>query len=237
MHLEVRLQKGKRHPKGRSTRPAVSALMATGIATKKRRRPTAALVARSQRPESRLPASPEEDELLVVRCLRNDRDAWALLFESCQPRIIARLCNLLGRYESSVEVAHEIAAQVWLSILADDGRALRHFNAGAGTRLATYLNGIAVKQGLSYLRRSRRRLRHEAEYFTALNNRPEGSPFTELDLLDFTKRLTPREAAYFSEELISDERKESGLQLTDQNAWQLRHRIRRKLLQFMHGDV
>jgi DNA-directed RNA polymerase specialized sigma24 family protein len=183
------------------------------------------------------PTSGDEDEKLVLRCLRNDRQAWAVLFESCHPRILARLYSLLGRRDNSLEIAHDIAAQVWLSVISDEGRALRHFNAAAGTRLSTYLNGIAVKQGLSYLRKSRRRLRHEAEYFSSSVKRIDAAPVTALDLRDFTQNLTPREAAYFCEELIPLEDGKATSRLSDQNSWQLRHRIRRKLLRFLREEV
>ncbi len=223
-------------------RDGVRASATTSVVTKTRAGTRARRRASPQPPvlnsvETHL-ATARDDEELVVRCLKNDRQAWNTLFTTCHPRIVARLCMLLGRRSNSLEIAHEIAAQVWLSLVADEGRALRHYNAGNGARLFTYLNGIAVRHGLLYLRKSRRRLRHEVEYVLSAGKQYKvGLAAQSFELREFTRCLTPREVDFFTAELLPGDGTPAALPLTVQNAWQLRHRIRRKLLRYVREEL
>lgn len=174
-----------------------------------------------------------EDEILVIRCLRNEGQAWTTLFEMCHSRIVARLCSLFGRSPTALEKANDVAAQVWLSVLAYEGRLLRRFDARAGARLTTYLNSIAVKIGLSHLRESRRRLRRESEYAAEFVKRIEVPQTSLIEIEEFVGQLSPREATFYREHLLAADESFSTLTVSEQNSWQLRHRVRKKLLGFL----
>jgi DNA-directed RNA polymerase specialized sigma24 family protein len=180
--------------------------------------------------------SAREDEALVVRCLRNDEHAWESLFELCHPRMLARICHLLGKRSTSLEMAQEIAAVVWVSIVADEGRVLRRYSAVEGARLTTYINGIAVKKALSYLRQSKRRQNCETEYAGKNRNLLHVGTPSPLDFQDFVQHLTPKETVFFHSELNSSSKGTAASELSAENTWQLRHRIRRKLHRFLWDE-
>jgi len=175
----------------------------------------------------------QDDEIIVIRCLRNEGQAWATLFEMCHSRILARLCSLFGRSPTALEKANDVAAQVWLSVLAHEGRLLRRFDARAGARLTTYLNSIAVKIGLSHLRESRRRLRRESEYAAEFVKRIEVPHTSLIEIEEFAALLSPCEATFYREHLLAADESFSTQRISEQNSWQLRHRVRKKLLGFL----
>jgi len=177
------------------------------------------------------------DEALVLDCLRKDRGAWSRLFQLCQPQMMLRVRSLLRQSRIGEDLAEEVVSQVWLAVISDDGRLLRRFDARKCARVSTYLNAIAAKQTLKHLRSSRRRKFREAEYGGVASRRTQLPPTSEVELSEFLQVLTPRERQVCVHEFLSpaDPLPSARPKSESQKIWQLRHRIRRKFLEFFRA--
>ena len=173
------------------------------------------------------------DEQLVVRCLRNERTAWAELFELCHSRIVTRVCSVLRRAPGTLDAAEEVAAKVWLAVVVDEGRLLRRFDAGNGTRVATYLSGIAGKETLKFLRSSRRRKHREAEYGKAAARRTSTTPVALLELKEFLSLLTPAEHHVCLSDLKATNKPSAE---RNKNFAATRRSVRSKLADFLRSE-
>src|SRR6185437_9092558 len=100
---------------------------------------------------------------LVQHSLAGDQQAWLRLFADQQPRLIAKVRQLLGALYRNDDLAEEVAARVWDAVLADDFYLLRVFDPTRG-RLSTLLGRRAFFEMLMLLRAHRRRRYHETRY-------------------------------------------------------------------------
>lgn len=174
------------------------------------------------------------DRLLVERCLAGDQSAWSEMYQCYHAAILASIRAYLGHIRNDLHLLDEISARVWFALIRNDCELLARFDVSRGCRLVTFISVLA-KAEARLLLRSERRLK--ARERTA--SRPDRSVHS-LSVYsntvveeEFKKTLTPAERAYYSEELVSQSSQDSKTSFTKQNAWQLRHRIRKKLGRFM----
>ncbi len=179
------------------------------------------------------------DRQLVDRCLRGDVAAWEELYEQCHPTLVKSIEILLGHGHSDQHLVDEIAARVWYALVADDGQLLARFDPDRGALLTTFLRMLAKDEVSRHFRTERRRrerelsaLRERSRHQLADFNLPVAS------LSAFMATLTPHERGFCGEHLLSippesgETRREEP---TPAAAWQLTHRIHKKLLKFL-GD-
>jgi DNA-directed RNA polymerase specialized sigma24 family protein len=168
---------------------------------------------------------------LVQRVLTGDQHAWYLLFHDQQPRLIARVRQLLGPMHRHEDLAEEVAARVWCAVLADDGHLLRVYDPKCG-RLGTYLGRRAYFEMISLLRTSANRSRHESGYRRRRTEAVEQLALPEtLVWQEILPRLTDTERHFFHEYLLC----RSSSPLPPLNIGQLRHDIRRKIVAYLQG--
>ena len=183
-------------------------------------------------------AQPDDDQTLVDRCRAGDDAAWAEVHARCHMHLVKQIRYTLGDRARDPNLVEEIAARVWFGLVADDGYLLQRFEPGKGNGLSKYLAAIARFEVLRHQRGEFRRRRREQETQAARQSARDDRRFAEmtLDVQDFLPKLTPREKEFFFRVLLGNKNKGEELQISAPNAWQLRHRIRRKLLAFLELD-
>lgn len=179
------------------------------------------------------PLSPAEDKTLVDKCRNGDDDAWAEMHARCQEYLTQQIRYALGDRGQDSNLVDEIAARVWFGLIADDGRLLERFQPQKGNGLKKYLAAIARYEVLRHDRSEfrRRRREHETQVMRAPDKDDQRVREMTLDVNSFLPQLTPREKEFFQHVLMGNDGHDLGISAP--NAWQLRHRIRKKLLHFL----
>ena len=133
-----------------------------------------------------------------------------------------------------MHLVEEIAARVWYGLVRDQGRRLDRFDGSRGYRLSTFLAAFAKRELLQHFRseqRRRSRERSASPPSTAQHwpNLRQGELFVD----EFLDTLTPREREFFDGYLVKDPDVNNVSQFSSTNAWQLKHRVQRKLKDFL----
>lgn len=99
-----------------------------------------------------------EVELLDAVLAGDDRQAWPRFRMRFNRLITLCVHKVLRRYQAQrrAEDVEDIVSDVWLQLLADDCRRLRHFDATRGLSLGTWLGQIATNATIDQLRKRRR---------------------------------------------------------------------------------
>jgi RNA polymerase sigma-70 factor (ECF subfamily) len=99
------------------------------------------------------------DADLLRRVLRTDTHAWNELVRRFRSLIYRCVTKVIGRYEhvlSSAD-ADEVYADVLLTLVRDDMRKLRLYDARRGTKLSSWIGMISTNVAYDYLRGTARR--------------------------------------------------------------------------------
>jgi len=109
----------------------------------------------------RRPACPKDwtDADLLRSVLRNEKVAWNELVRRYRSLIYRCITKVVGRYDSvlSSADADEIFADVMITLVRDDMRKLRLYDARRGTKLSSWIGMIATNVAYDYLRGTARR--------------------------------------------------------------------------------
>ena len=179
----------------------------------------------------------QHDAQLVERCLTGDELAWQQMYAEQHPLLLAQVNRLLFADVENADIAEEVAARVWQRLLEQDCRDLARFDVERACRLSTYLGAMAANEVLQFLRAERRL---QARSIKAGQIRLRQKSRTEIDLMapihDFLTTLSPRERDYCRKYLLAWTTSTSPCPLSAANVWQLRHRIKRKLLAFLEQE-
>lgn len=174
------------------------------------------------------------DRRLVDQCLAHEPLAWSRLYLCCQQSLVASIRAFLGCHDSDPHLVDEIAARVWFSLVRNEGELLDRFDVNRGCRLTTFISVLAKAEARLLLRSERRRKSRERAA-----SKPETTPQTlsisaeTISEEEFMNTLSPAERTYYSEVLVTASNQESAPSYTKQNSWQLRHRVRKKLIRFL----
>lgn len=186
---------------------------------------------------SQISANVREDRELVEDCLAQKPTAWSRAYQLCHQPLLVAIRLFLGEAAADANLVDEIAARVWYALVRNEGELLSRFDVARGCRLTTFLSILAKSEARQYLRaESRRRVRERTA------SRPEveahsrclSTPFASEE--DFLRTLTSSERDYYKNVLISSSDAELGREYSRHNGWQLRHRVKKKLDQFLESD-
>ncbi len=188
----------------------------------------------AQKPATGVESSHHADSQdLVDRCRAGDEAAWAEMHAKCQQHVLRQIRFTLGDQGRDQNLVEEIAARVWFGLVADNGHLLGRFQPKKGNGLEKYLGAIARFEVLRHQRSEYRRRRREQDRQSDRPDNRDDSMLREiaLDVNSFLPQLTPREQEFFHHVLLGNNG--HHLQISAPNAWQLKHRIRKKLLEFL----
>ena len=178
----------------------------------------------------------QRDRNLVERCLAGDVSAWSEIYRTFHGSLLVSIRRYLNRAGQDMNLVEEVAARVWYALIRDKFELLAKFDVSRGCRLSTFLSVVAKNETRVLFRSERRRRTREH-----LASRPD---FFEDSSLDSSKLLTDEEflvtlsraeRTFFLDVLAAppDERVQAEQAYSTENNWQLRHRIRTKLDQFI----
>lgn len=176
------------------------------------------------------------DRQLVERCLAGEVQAWSQLYHHAHDSLLNSIRRFLGRAGQDTDLTEEIAARVWYSLVKDGFELLAKFDVSRGCRLSTFLSILAKSETRGLMRTERRRKSREQ-----VASRPEahlthlGQQVDVLSDEEFLAILSPAERTFYCDVLIADPSRGEMFQqkYSTENLWQLRHRIRKKLEQFL----
>ncbi len=176
------------------------------------------------------------DGLLIDRCLSGDVSAWSEIYREFHDSLLVSIRRYLNRAGQDINVVEEIAARVWYALIKNGFELLARFDVSRGCRLSTYLS-IVAKNETRVLFRSERRRRSREQ----LASRPDITDESRLETTqlasddEFLVTLSQAEQAYFMDVLVAApaEREAAEQNYSIENNWQLRHRIRKKLEQYI----
>jgi hypothetical protein len=194
----------------------------------------------SARPQPTVPeAHPSEqviaDRRLVDACLAGESGAWSLLYRRFHDGLVASIRSFLGRSSSDTSLVDEIAARVWYALVRNDFELLSRFDVRRGCRLSTFLSVLAKTEARLLLRSERRRRVREQAVSRSESAAKNSDQSTEsLSEEEFAATLSPAEKAFYEDVLkASSLDANSASRYSQQNTWQLRHRVRKKLEKFI----
>lgn len=109
----------------------------------------------------RRPACPKDwtDADLLRSVLRNEAIAWNEFVRRYRSLVYRCITKVIGRYDSvlSSADADEVYADVMITLVRDDMRKLRLYDARRGTKLSSWIGMIATNVAYDYLRGTARR--------------------------------------------------------------------------------
>jgi DNA-directed RNA polymerase specialized sigma24 family protein len=178
----------------------------------------------------------EADVRLVARCKRGEPVAWSEIYQSFHDRLQASIRPILGPMANDASLVDEIAARVWYALIRNDFELLGRFDPTRGCRLSTFLGVIAKHEARQLLRSERRRRTREqgaskVEATSPLAAREQEIASDE----EFLATLTPSERAFYVEVVLAPADAIPAREYSKANAWQLTHRVREKLEDFLFG--
>ena len=200
---------------------------------RKKRKAEAAIGSKASSPKSLR----EQDLELVRRCLQGDVAAWQELFGQCQTHLLLTIRSMLHPHGNNLNVADEIAARVWFSLVDSNGRLLVRYDAHRGCRLKTFIAALARHELLEYWRSERRLRNRELE---AVRCRPKARPaeVNHFNMVwdEFLTTLSSREREFLEQVLLVPTRDSRSEELSQANFWQLSSRVRSKLKTYSNGN-
>jgi len=172
----------------------------------------------------------KQDRALVDRCLAGDPVAWSQMYGRFQGTLLASIRAFLGKATRDFHLIDEVSARVWYALVRDDFELLAKFDPARNCRFSTFLSVVAKSETRQLLRSERRRKVREL-----VASRPEldASDKSVLSDDEFIATLSSAERVFYSEVLLSTAGTAREAQYSQNNLWQLRHRVRRKLEQFL----
>jgi DNA-directed RNA polymerase specialized sigma24 family protein len=184
----------------------------------------------------RLNALVQRDGRLIHRCLLGDVSAWSEIYREFHDSLLVSIRRYLNRAGQDANLVEEIAARVWYALIKNGFELLAKFDVSRGCRLSTYLSVVAKNETRVLFRSERRRRSREQ-----LASKPD---ITDQSLVEthqlmtddeFLMTLSQAERAYFLDVLVAapTERETAEQSYSTENNWQLRHRIRKKLEQYI----
>jgi len=174
-----------------------------------------------------------DDRGLIDQCLAGKAGAWDRLYDQYHDALLGMIRSLIGP-KTPAELADEIAARVWYLLVQDNGRRLDRFDPAMGRRLSSYFAALARREVSHYFRSERRRRERELRAGEAARQHiGKESPNTHVLMAEFTKTLTPKEREFLETNLLASVPDGDRPVVSDANRWQLSHRVRRKLNDFL----
>jgi RNA polymerase sigma-70 factor (ECF subfamily) len=98
-----------------------------------------------------IPAAPDEqvaDEDIVRRCLAGDRDAYGVLVQRYQGRIVGYVQRMVRDREQALDIAQEAFLKAWVHLARYDSQ----------WRFSTWIYSIASNAAIDHLRRRKKRM-------------------------------------------------------------------------------
>lgn len=185
-------------------------------------------------PAARLNAKVAQDQHLVEKCVAGEVAAWSALYRQFHDALMTGIRAFLGQAGQDSNLIEEIAARVWYALVKNEFQLLGKYDARRGCRFSTFLSLVAKNEARLLLRSERRRKSRELAA-----SKQEGEPQRQngsaawLSDEDFVMTLSPAERAFYFDVLVASETNGGAADYSQQNQWQLRHRIRKKLERFI----
>jgi DNA-directed RNA polymerase specialized sigma24 family protein len=195
--------------------------------------------ASSKRNRLPLSADPCAEQKLVDGCVAGEERAWQELLVRYSDSLHLRIRAILGPRSRDANLVDEIAAEVWCTLFRKNGSLLGRFQANNGQPLNTFLGGVARIEVLRFLRSDHQRRCHELSpeiiQLAAESTDDDGYRLMTIGLGEFADALTPRQRQFLHDELLNGVKHVAQIKISTANRWQLQHRIRLKLLEFLNG--
>ncbi len=223
----------------RAARGSVAAERSTPTAAPSAGAQVSAAIVRTP-PAGRGSQNSRSDRNLIDRCLSGDRAAWERLYDQFHAPLLLAIRIFLGRSGARHDLVDDIAAKVWFTVIDRQAQMLDRFDSDRGCRLSTFLASIAKNEVLQYFRAERRRSARETQACRGREGADNNSRWNSVSgvnaaVTEFLATLTPREREYCEGHLLAI-RDVPAEGYSNENRWQLNHRVRSKLSAFLKSE-
>lgn len=185
------------------------------------------------------------DAALAKECIAGNVQAWEFLFAEYHSFLEKAARELLRLWNSDISMAEDVVSKVWYALVDHDGELLSRYDLTRGVRLKFFLLALVKDFVRRHIRSEKRRSDRES---VARNQRPWCEPdeitLDSVMFSEFWESLSDREQAFFSEHLIPEksvefeksplekESEKKAGKMTQSSLYSIRHRIRKKLIDF-----
>jgi len=166
---------------------------------------------------------------IIMRCLRKDELAWEAMFVRFHHKLLCYI-KFLMHGAGGDEQAEEIAAAVWSSLCGEDYSRLRRYNPESGGFLR-YLALLARGEVWRWRRADGNRLSRECR--AARRESVACECERGIQMREFLATLTRREREFCLGHLLNETDPISRREISDANEWQLRSRVKKKLIMYL----
>lgn len=174
-----------------------------------------------------------QDQQLVEHCLAGEPAAWSEMYQRFHRSLLASIRAFLGTAGHDLHLVDEISARVWYALVRNDFELLAKFDPQRGCRLSTFLSVLAKTESRLLLRSERRRKTREQVASKLEIDDPDANGTAVLSDDEFIATLSPAERAFYFDVLVTASENGDCPLYSQHNHWQLRHRVRKKLKQFL----
>lgn len=174
-----------------------------------------------------------QDGKLVQQCLAHQPGAWSRMYSRFHSPLVASVRAFLGPAGRDPYLIDEVAARVWYALVRDDFWLLARFDVRRGCRFSTFLSLIGKAQARLLLRSERRRRLREQAVAKSEIEEPADGRLDSLSGEEFVATLSPAERTFLIDVLVASSDCNARDRYSNQNLWQLRRRVREKLLKFL----
>jgi DNA-directed RNA polymerase specialized sigma24 family protein len=174
-----------------------------------------------------------QDRALVDLCIQGEPAAWSQLYDRLHGNLLASIRAFLGKAGQDIHLVDEVSARVWYSLIRNQFELLAKFDPGRGCRLSTFLSVLGKSEARLLLRSERRRKTRECVASRSEIEESDAEYGCVMSDDEFLATLSPRERSFYLDILVATSASPSDDDYSQQNQWQLRHRVRKKLEQFL----
>jgi hypothetical protein len=174
------------------------------------------------------------DGELVVNSLRGEPTAWSILYQAQHDTLVSSIRAFLGRFGGDANLVDEIAARIRYALVQNDFALLSRFDVSRGCRLSTFLSVLVKAEARVMLRSERRRrVREHAVWRSESGLRDADGTAVTLSEKEFVATLSAAERTFYEDVLASPAADDPSARYSKANLWQFRHRVRKKLENFI----
>lgn len=147
-----------------------------------------------------MPSNQISDSEVISRCLDfEDGPSWELFVRRYSKLIWSSIHKVLrtASFRYTLEDAEDVYSGIFLSLLQNDCRKLRQFQARNGCKLSTWLSVVAVRATIDFVRQQNRQAQHTLnEDELAFDSLQEPKPNIEAALLEMEQRTAFEQALH-----------------------------------------
>lgn len=97
----------------------------------------------------------DPDKQLLERCLCGDAEAWERFIRRFSPLVYYAIQKVVHGTDTSCDEIADLHNDIFLSLMENGGRKLRHYEGKNGCSVGTWIRVIAIRASIDYLKKKK----------------------------------------------------------------------------------